>query len=40
MKFIGSTENKVAKDKNGKNVTNLEITEVILVHCNIVINKI
>ena len=27
MKLIGSTENKVAKDKNGKNVTNLKITE-------------
>ena len=30
-----STE-KITKDKNGKNVPYLEITEIILVHCNIV----
>ena len=35
MKLIGSTENKITKDKNGENVPHLEITEVILVHCNI-----
>ena len=34
----GSTENKVAKDKNGENVPDLQITEVILVHCTIVNN--
>ena len=38
MKFIGSTENKVTKDKNGENVRHLEVTEVVLVHCNIVNN--
>ena len=38
MKLLGSTENKITKDKYGKNVTCLEITEVILVHCNIVNN--
>ena len=38
MKLLESTENKVAKDKNGKNVPHLEITEVVLVHCNIVNN--
>ena len=38
MKLLGSTENKIAKDKNGENVPNLEITEVVLVHCNIVNN--
>ena len=38
MKLHGSTKNKITKDKNGKNVTHLEITEVILVHCNIVNN--
>ena len=36
MKLLGSTENKITKDKNGENVPHLEITEVILVHCNIV----
>ena len=29
---------KKAKDKNGENVPHLEITEVVLVHCNIVTN--
>ena len=34
MKLLGSTENKIAKNKNGENVWHLEITEVVLVHCN------
>ena len=38
MKLLGSTENKITKDKNGENVPHLEITEVILVHCNITNN--
>ena len=38
MKLLGSTENKITKDKNGENVPHLEITEVILVHCNMVNN--
>ena len=38
MKLLGSTKNKMNKDKNGENVPYLEITEVILVHCNIVNN--
>ena len=38
MKLLGSTENEIAKDKNGENVPHLEITEVVLVHCNIVNN--
>ena len=38
MKLLGSTENKILKDKNGENVPHLEITEVVLVHCNIVNN--
>ena len=29
---------KKAKDKNGENVPHVEITEVVLVHCNIVTN--
>ena len=35
MKLLGSTRNKITKDKNGENVPHLEITEVVLVHCNI-----
>ena len=38
MKLLGSTKNKIAKDKNGENVPHLDITEVILVHCNIANN--
>ena len=38
MKLLGSTENKITKDKNSENLTHLEITEVVLVHCDIVNN--
>ena len=38
MKLLGSTENKITKEKKGENVPYLEITEVVLVHCNIVNN--
>ena len=38
MKLSGSTEIKITKDKNGENVPHLEITEVVLVHCNTVNN--
>ena len=38
MKLLGSTENKITKDKIGENVPHLEITEVALVHCNMVNN--
>ena len=38
MKLLGSTKNKITKDNNGENVPHLEITEVMLVHCNIVNN--
>ena len=32
MKLLGDTKSKITKDKNGKNVPHLEITEEILVH--------
>ena len=38
MKLLGSTENKTTKDKNGENVPHLEITEIVLVICNILNN--
>ena len=38
MKLLGSTKSKINKDENGENVSHLEITEVELVHCNIVNN--
>ena len=38
MKLLGSTKSKITKDENSENVPHLEITEVVLVHCNIVNN--
>ena len=38
MKLLGSTESKITKDKNGENVPHLEITELVLVHCNLANN--
>ena len=38
MKLLGRTEDKITKDKNGENEPHFEITEVVLVHCNIVNN--
>ena len=31
-------KNKITKDKNGENVPHLEMTEVVLVHCNVANN--
>ena len=38
MKLLGNTKNKISKDENCENMTHLQITEVVLVHCNIVNN--
>ena len=38
MKLLGSSESKITTDKNGENAPHLKITEVVLVHCNIVNN--
>ena len=38
MKLFRSTKSKKNKDKNGENVPHLEITEVVLIYCNIVNN--
>ena len=38
MKLLGSTKSKINKDQNGENVPYLEVTEVVLFHCNIVNN--
>ena len=38
MKSLGSPKSKITKSKNGENMPHLEITQVILVHCNIVNN--
>ena len=38
MKMLENTENNITKDENGENVPHLKITEVVLVHYNIVSN--
>ena len=35
MKLLGSTKSKITKDENDENVPHLEITEVVIMHCNI-----
>ena len=35
IKLLGSTKSKITNDKNGENLSHLEITEVVLIHCNI-----
>ena len=39
MKLLGITKSKITKIENGENVPNLEITEIVLAHCNIVNNN-
>ena len=34
IKSLGGTKSKITKDKNDENVPNVEITDVVLVHCN------
>ena len=38
MKLPGSTKTKITKDKNGENLSQLEIVELVLIHCNLVNN--
>ena len=38
MKLLGSAESKIFENKHDGNVPHLEITELVLVHCNIVNN--
>ena len=38
-KLLGITEIRISKDKNGEKVQHLEITEVTLVHYNIISNQ-
>ena len=37
MKLLKSTKSKIKKDENRKNVGYLEISKVVLVHCNIIV---
>ena len=36
MKLFGSNKSKITKNENGENVPYLEITEVVLIYCNVV----
>ena len=38
MKLLGSTKNNITKDKNGEDVSCSELSEAVLIHCNIVNN--
>ena len=38
MKLLGSTKSKITEDEKVENMSCLEITEVVLIHCNIVNN--
>ena len=39
MKLFGSTKSKITKNENGENVPCLEITKVVLIHCDVVNNS-
>ena len=36
MKLLESTKSKITEIENGENLFNLEINEIVLVHCGIV----
>ena len=38
MKLRESTKSKITKDKNGENVSHLEVVELVLIHSNLVNN--
>ena len=39
MKLLGSTKSKTAKNENGKIVSKIKVTDVVLVYCYIVNNN-
>ena len=39
MKLLGCAKSKITKNENGENVPYLEITEVVLIHCNVANNS-
>ena len=39
IELRGSTKSKITKEEYGKNVPHLEITKVVLIHCNIFNNN-
>ena len=39
MKLLRSTKSKITNDENSENVPYLEITEVVLIHYNVINNN-
>ena len=39
MKLLWSTKSKIKKDEIGEDVPYLEISEVVIIHCNVVNNS-
>ena len=39
MKLLGSTKSNVTKNRNGRNIPYLEITEVVLINFNVINNS-
>ena len=39
VKLTGSTKSKITENENDENVPNLEIAEIVLIHCNIIDNN-
>ena len=39
MRLLETSKSKITKSQNGENVPYLEITEVVLMHCNVVNNS-
>ena len=39
MTLLGSPKSKIIKNGNGENIPYLEITGVVLIHCNVVHNS-
>ena len=39
MKLLGGTKSKIKKDENGKSLPYIKVTEVVLIHCNLVNNS-
>ena len=38
MKLLGSSKSKMTRNENGEDAPYLEITKVVLIHCNIINN--
>ena len=39
IKLLGSTKSNITKNESSENIPYLEVTEVVLIHCNVVNNS-